>query len=113
MEFSMQLFQSQPFARKDTLLGVCEALGEDFRFHPNILRVALAVVLLVNPLMVIGGYAAAGVVVALVRWIFPNPVPAEAAAGSAEPARLEPAAARQEERQAELREEREPLALAA
>ena len=30
-----------PF-RSDTMLGVCQALGEDFGFHPNILRIAFA-----------------------------------------------------------------------
>ena len=34
-------------ARDDTLLGVCQAIGEDFGFHPNFLRVLFAGILFV------------------------------------------------------------------
>src|ERR1043166_10247988 len=40
-EPEMQTFPRNPLTREDTLLGVCEALGEDFRFNPLLLRVAL------------------------------------------------------------------------
>lgn len=30
------------FARADTMTGTCQAIGEDFGFHPNILRVMFA-----------------------------------------------------------------------
>jgi phage shock protein PspC (stress-responsive transcriptional regulator) len=66
-------------ARDDTLLGVCAALGEDFRFNPQYLRAAFAVVLLVNPPAVIAAYLALGAVVMISRWLSPNPRPAEAA----------------------------------
>ena len=59
------------FTRDDTLLGVCEGLGEEFGFHPNYLRVALASLLLWNPLAVIGGYLAVGAVLAVSRWLVP------------------------------------------
>ena len=36
----MQALPRNPFTREDTLFGVCEALGEDFRFNPLLLRVA-------------------------------------------------------------------------
>lgn len=60
-------------ARDDTFFGVCQALGEDFGFHPNWLRIAIAPLLMVNPVAVIGGYAAAGVLVYLSRWLAPEP----------------------------------------
>jgi phage shock protein PspC (stress-responsive transcriptional regulator) len=75
---------SSVFNRGDTLFGVCEALGQDFGFNPQWLRVALAVLLLVNPAAVIGGYFAAGALVALSRLLAPAPKPASASA--AEPA---------------------------
>lgn len=78
---------SQPslIARDHTLFGVCEALGEDFGFNPLLLRIPFAVLLLWNPVAVIGTYLAAGILVAASRWLFPNP--------SAEPAAAAPAAA--------------------
>jgi phage shock protein C len=69
----MQVPQPSPIARDDTLLGICHALGEDFGFNPTYLRVTLAVMLLWNPTVVIGVYAAAGILVLLTRWIAPNP----------------------------------------
>ena len=66
---------------------MCEAIGEDFRFNPNYLRIALALGLFWNPVAVLGGYAAAGVLVTLSRWIQPNPRTAvEVAAPAAQPA---------------------------
>ena len=83
------------FLRNDTIFGVCEAIGQDFGFHPNWLRVALALALFWNAPYVIAAYLVAGVVVALSRWIFPDvrvapAQPAEAA---------EPANANEEESQ--------------
>lgn len=64
---------SQPstFARSDTLLGVCEALGEDLGFNPLWLRIALAIGLLWNPVAIVGGYLALGAAVAAARWLTP------------------------------------------
>jgi phage shock protein PspC (stress-responsive transcriptional regulator) len=76
----MQTSQPSVFARDHTLFGVCEALGEDFRFNPTLLRVPFAVLLLVNPTAVVCTYLALGVLVFLTRWIAPNPRPAEAPA---------------------------------
>ena len=35
--------------RNDTILGVCEAIGTDFGFNPNWLRVAFCVPMFWNP----------------------------------------------------------------
>jgi|ERR1051325_3536973 phage shock protein PspC (stress-responsive transcriptional regulator) len=75
--------QTNLIARDDTLLGVCQALGEDFGFNPLLLRVPLAALLLWNPVAVISTYLGAGAIVLLSRLLAPNPRaarPAEAAA---------------------------------
>ena len=59
--------------RDDTFLGVCEAIGQDFGFNPNWLRVALAAGLLWNVEAMLGIYLGLGVVVALSRLVFPRP----------------------------------------
>lgn len=68
-------------ARDDTLLGVCFALGEDFGFNPFYLRLLLAVTVLWSLPAAIGAYAALGLLVAVSRWLAPNPV----RAGTVEP----------------------------
>ena len=94
------------FMRDDTFFGVCEALGEDFRFNANILRVTLGVLVLWNPVAILSFYAGAGVLVFVSRWLAPNP--AQVAAASI-PVEIEvPAAAQAEPEQTE-----EPLAIAA
>ena len=65
--------QPSLIARDDTILGICEALGEDFGFNPLWLRVAFAVTLLINPVAVVATYFACGAVVLLTRMIAPNP----------------------------------------
>ena len=67
--------QPSLLARDDTFFGVCQGLGEDFGIHPNWLRVGLALLLFVSPPAAVGSYAAAGMLVALSRWISPNPRP--------------------------------------
>ncbi|MBV9884497.1 MAG: hypothetical protein JO276_15925, partial [Sphingomonadaceae bacterium] len=72
-------------------LGVCEALGEDFRFNPLLLRVALGASLFLNPVAAIGAYLGLGLVVLVSRVIVPNPrqpkvVEAEAAVEAVETA---------------------------
>jgi len=57
--------------RNDTILGICEAIGNDFGFHPNWLRIALASCLLFAPTIVIGTYFGLGVAVAASRLFFP------------------------------------------
>lgn len=60
--------------RNDTILGVCEAIGQDFGFHPNWLRVALSVLVYFAPVAVIGSYFALGLVVAASRWFAPDEI---------------------------------------
>ena len=69
----MPTFPRNPLTREDTLLGVCEALGEDFRFNPLLLRVALGAGLFLNPAMAIGAYLGLGVLVLVSRLVVPNP----------------------------------------
>ena len=59
------------FARHDTLLGICEALGQDFRFQPSYLRAGLSVSLLLSPVVVTAAYLALGAIIMLSRWLFP------------------------------------------
>ena len=77
---------SQPslLSRPDTLFGVCEGLGEDFGFNAQLLRVALAVMLLFwSPVGAVAAYVAAGMIVLLSRWLYPDPAPASATEASA------------------------------
>lgn len=60
-----------PF-RNDTLLGVCEAIGQDFGFHANWLRVAFAGTFYFSPTIVIGAYLALGALVLVSRFVFPD-----------------------------------------
>jgi phage shock protein PspC (stress-responsive transcriptional regulator) len=69
----MQSSQPSVFARDHTLLGVCEALGEDLGFNPVFLRIAFAVGLFLNPVTVIAVYAGLGLLVAFTRFVAPNP----------------------------------------
>jgi phage shock protein C len=91
-----------PLSRDDTLLGVCQALGEDFGFNPFYLRAALGVLLIVQPVAVILGYLGAAVAIALLRLIVPNP------RSSADEAEAEANAARDA-----IHAEPEPMPLAA
>jgi phage shock protein C len=59
--------------RSHTILGVCEAIGEDFGFNPTLLRVPLAAVVLFSPTLAIGGYFALGILILASRLIFPAP----------------------------------------
>ncbi|HVQ07500.1 MAG TPA: PspC domain-containing protein [Allosphingosinicella sp.] len=69
----MQSYQPAIFWREDTLFGVCEALGEDFRFNPLFLRAALAVGLLWDPLAMIYLYLGLAAIVLASRLLAPNP----------------------------------------
>jgi phage shock protein PspC (stress-responsive transcriptional regulator) len=84
--------QSQPslISRHDTFFGVCEAIGQDFGFNANLLRVALGLGVIFAPLAVFGVYAGLGVVVLVSRKLFP--VGGCKAAKVAVPAEAHPAA---------------------
>lgn len=67
--------ETQPnlFLRGDTILGVCEGIGQDFGFNPNWLRVLFAATFYWSPAGVIGAYLALGVLVAFSRLVAPSP----------------------------------------
>lgn len=58
--------------RSHTILGVCEAIGEDFGFNPVLLRIPFAVGVLWSPLMTFGLYFALGAAVLASRLLFPH-----------------------------------------
>jgi phage shock protein C len=58
--------------RSHTILGVCEAIGEDFGFNPVFLRVPFAAMVLWSPMIAIGAYFALGAVVLGSRLLFPE-----------------------------------------
>lgn len=78
-------------AQKDNLFGICAALGEDFGFDPLYLRIALGAGILWNPLAMLGGYLALGVLVLATRLLVPDPIPVTAVEriDTAEPAHAE------------------------
>ena len=70
--------QTNLFARDDTFFGICQGLGDDLGFNPNWLRVALTLFLFFNPVAAIAAYFGAGIVVAVLRFLIPDPRPAAA-----------------------------------
>ena len=68
--------------RNDTLLGVCEAIGQDFGFNANLLRIALAIGLFFTPVGMIALYLGLGAAVAASRWFFPTRTAAKRAEAS-------------------------------
>jgi phage shock protein PspC (stress-responsive transcriptional regulator) len=69
----MQVDDTNLLLRNDTMLGVCQGLGEDFGFNPIWLRIAFGATLLINPVAVVGTYLGLGVLVATSRLVFPRP----------------------------------------
>ena len=61
------------FSRPDTLLGVCEGLGEDFGFNPLYLRIGLAVMIFWSPVAAFSTYLALAAAVLVSRLVFPKP----------------------------------------
>ena len=59
------------FWRHDTFFGVCEAIGQDFGFNANWLRIAFAVALLLSAKIVLTVYFGLGAVVLASRLLFP------------------------------------------
>jgi phage shock protein C len=57
--------------RSHTILGVCEAIGEDFGFNPVLLRVPFAATVLWSPVYAIAAYLGLGLVVLGSRLLFP------------------------------------------
>ena len=58
--------------RSHTILGVCEAVGEDFGFNPVLLRIPFAASVIYSPMLAIGAYLALGLVVLASRLLFPR-----------------------------------------
>lgn len=69
----MQTAGSNLITRDDTMLGVCQALGDDFGFNPLLLRVAFAVPLVWSPALAAGVYLALGAAVMVSRLIIREP----------------------------------------
>src|SRR5258708_6176301 len=67
-----------------TILGVCEAIGEDFGFNPVLLRIPFAAAVLWSPTITLATYFALGAVVLVSRLLAP---PRAVAAPSAQPSR--------------------------
>lgn len=67
--------------RNDTLLGVCEAIGQDFPINANLLRIAFAIGLFFSPVGTIAAYLGLGALVALSRLLFPRRAAEPAAPG--------------------------------
>ena len=65
--------------RSHTILGVCEAIGEDFGFNPTFLRVPLAASVLYSPMWSLIAYFALGAIVLGSRLLFPKAKTAELA----------------------------------
>ena len=72
--------------RSHTILGVCEAIGEDFGFNPMLLRVPLAASVLWSPTWAIVAYFALGVVVLASRLLAPKLKAAKIEAPADQPA---------------------------
>jgi phage shock protein PspC (stress-responsive transcriptional regulator) len=58
--------------RNDTILGVCEAIGQDFGFNANWLRLAFIAPLFFAPYAAVGAYFGLGIIVAAARYFAPN-----------------------------------------
>lgn len=58
--------------RNDTFLGICEAIGQDFGFHANWLRILFAVSLYWFPAQVVAAYLGLGLIVLASRLAAPD-----------------------------------------
>jgi len=69
----MQAAHPNPFTRDDTMLGICQAIGDDLGFNPTILRAAFAIPLVMSPMVAAGIYLSLGVAVLVSRLLVPEP----------------------------------------
>lgn len=84
----MQVSKGNLFTRDDTVLGVCQGLGEDLGFNPLWLRAAFAVGVYLNPMVAVGTYFSLGLIVMTTRLIIREPrraAPMVAAQPTAQP----------------------------
>ena len=58
--------------RSHTILGVCEAIGEEFGFNPVYLRTLFAASVIYSPTMAVAAYLLLGLGVMAARLLFPN-----------------------------------------
>lgn len=70
---------------QENLLGICNAVGEDWGFNPLFLRLALAVTLLADPEIALGIYAILGMAVLVSRLLTRPYRPATAQTVPAQP----------------------------
>ena len=56
--------------RHDTILGVCEAIGQDFGFNPTWLRLAFIAPIFFAPAWTVAAYLGLGILVAATRLLF-------------------------------------------
>lgn len=83
----MEMKTPNLLTRNDTILGVCEAIGQDFNINPLWLRIAFTLGMFFNPFIIGGVYLALAVVVLGSRLLFPQPKQAMVAiAGGKAPA---------------------------
>ena len=85
--------------RNDTILGVCEAIGQDFGFNPNWLRLAFCAPIYWNPALVVGVYLGLGLLVAASRYFYPDRTVEVHSNAAAVPAQPAAATAKAEERE--------------
>ena len=74
--------QGNIFTRDDTFFGVCEGLGQDLRINPNLIRIAFAVGVYLNPMLAVGLYFGLGLVVLATRMLVREPRPAMSVAAA-------------------------------
>lgn len=90
---SAAAFPLNPFTRDDTFFGVCQAIGDDFGFNPNWLRICFGVPLIIAPVATIVAYFTLAIVVLGARLLAPARIRAkkgkQAAAAAPAPAPLQ------------------------
>lgn len=67
-------FRDNVALRNDTLLGICQAIGDDLGFNADFLRVPLAAGIIFAPALMVGIYLALGALVFVSRTFFPDRV---------------------------------------
>jgi phage shock protein C len=68
----MQQSSTNVILRHDTFFGICEAIGQDFGFNPNWLRIVFALTVLWSIENALIAYVALGVAVLASRLVFPK-----------------------------------------
>ena len=83
---SREYFRDNVALRNDTLLGVCEAMGQDLGINPLWLRIPLAAGIMFSPLGMVVTYLALGVLVLVSRSFYPDRVQKSATRAQSVPA---------------------------